>query len=589
MITDRMIDQTYSDLRADSGGIREDYFGLLYLEREHKVPRERARNYIAFGGNDYGIDGFYFDEEKRNLYLFQFKYSESYGQFKVSLQRLIDIGVERIFSSPNKDQYKNQILMQLRSCLIENRAVIDQVCFRFVFTGDPAEAERSSVLDKLREDLENKKYLIDQFFGERPVSLVVEFRSSSGRVGVFNEPRQTTTFSVPMKDLVVVEGPSGQKMHLCFIHLVDLDRMHRELDSRFFDSNIRYGLGENEAVNRSISAALKRIVLDRSEDPSVFAFDHNGITLFAEKVEAINGAFHLTAPRLLNGAQTVTTVFGFLGKNKDNPKLEEGRATFEKIRVLCKVITDADQEFVTRVTINNNRQNPVEAWNLHANDLIQLELQDKFRSDLGIYYERQESAFEQLSSEALEEFGIKEESKAIQMLRLAQTFLLTDGFISRVSHMRQVFEDERIYSDTFRLGRGRADSRLILLCYKVQFRLRKFSNDIEQKGQNKYWFMSRSRLLLWALLCQGLLNHKDLEDIAEEHGTNMSLPADYTKLVSWLATVRVRLLLSELMNDRDYVDRVAAGNLSFLRTDKAFDKCMEIAHRKWRWVHKKLG
>ena len=30
---------------------------------------------------------------------------------------------------------------------------------------------------------------------------------------------------------------------------------------------------------------------------------------------------------------------------------------------------------MTRVTINNNRQNPVEPWNLHANDDIQLELQ----------------------------------------------------------------------------------------------------------------------------------------------------------------------------------------------------------------------
>jgi len=253
------------------------------------------------------------------------------------------------------------------------------------------------------------------------------------------------------------------------------------------------------------------------------------------------------------------------------------------------VITEAAQEFVTRVTINNNRQNPVEPWNLHANDLIQLELQDKFRDDLGIYYERQENAFEQLTLEDLEDFGIREDSKAIQRLRLAQTFLLTDGFISRVSHMRQVFEDERIYSSTFRTGRLRADSRLILLSYKVQFRLRKFSNDIEQKGQNKYWFMSRSRLLLWALLCQGLLNHKNFEDIAERHGTNMSIPADYTGLVSFLATARVRLLLSELMKDRDYVDKVAEGNLSFLRTDKAFDKCMEIAHRKWRWVHKKLG
>lgn len=589
MITDRLVDQAYSDLRADCGGIREDYFGLLYLEREHDVSRELARNQIAFGGNDYGIDGFHFDREKRNLYLFQFKYSDSYSQFKASLQRLIEIGVERIFSSPNKDQYKNQILMQLRSCLVDNRAVIDQVYFRFVFTGDPAEAERSSVLDKLREDLENKKYLIDQFFGERQVRLIVEFRSASGRVGLINQPHQTTTFSASMTDLVVVDGPAGQKMHLCFIRLADLDRMHRELGSRFFDSNIRYGLGENEAVNRSISSALKRIVLERTEAPSVFAFDHNGITIFAERVETIDGNFHLTAPRLLNGAQTVTTVFKFLAKNRDNPKLADGRELFERIKVLCKVITDADQDFVTRVTINNNRQNPVEPWNLHANDLIQLELQDKLRSDLGIYYERQENAFEQLSIEDLEDYGIKEDSKAIQMLRLTQTFLVTDGFISRISHMRQVFEDERIYNNAFRPGRLRADSRQILLCYKVQFRLRKFSNDIEQRGQNRYWFMSRSRFLLWALLCQGLLNHRNLEGISEQHGTTMSLPADYTELVSFLATAKVRLLLSELMNDRDYAEKVKEGNLSFLRTDKAFDKCMEIAHRKWRWVHKKLG
>ena len=76
MITDRLIDQAYSDLHANCGGVREDYFGLLYIEREHRVPRERSINYVAFGGNDYGIDGFYFDEDKRNLYLFQFKYSD---------------------------------------------------------------------------------------------------------------------------------------------------------------------------------------------------------------------------------------------------------------------------------------------------------------------------------------------------------------------------------------------------------------------------------------------------------------------------------------------------------------------------------
>jgi hypothetical protein len=589
MITAQKVDQCFSDLRATCGGLREDYFGLLYLEQEHKVPREKAVNQVAFGGHDYGLDGFYFDEQRQTLFLFQFKYSNSHSQFKQSLQRLIEDGMERIFVAPNKDDSKNQLLLQLRSCLLENRSIINQICFRFVFTGAPEEAERSPVLDKLREDLEDKKYLVEQFFRDREVGFVVEFRSASGRVGSIRAPRRTTPFEVPLSNLVIVDGPSGEKMHLGFIRLADIHLMHRDLGPRFFDSNIRYGLGEGEAVNRAISAALKKIMIDRTEQPSVFAFDHNGITLFAERVEHADGQCRLTAPRLLNGAQTVTTVAGFLEKNKDNPRLKEGRGTLESIRVLCKVITDADQKFVTRVTINNNRQNPVEAWNLHANDLIQSDLQEKFGADLGIFYERQENAFDQLDPEDLEEYGITEDAKAIQMLKLTQTFLLTDGFISRLSEMRRVFEDERVYDQVFRPGRLRADSRQILLCYKIQFNLRKYLREIEHKGQNKYWFISRSRYLLWALLCQGVLNHEKLEQIAEEHGNSMSVSVEYKDLLMRLATARVRLLLSELMQDRDYRDKVAEGNLSFLRTDRAFEKCMELAHRKWRWVQKKLG
>ncbi len=472
---------------------------------------------------------------------------------------------------------------------MENRALIDQICFRFVFTGDPEEAERSKVLEKLREDLENKRHLLDHVFGERDVRFVVDFRSSSGRVGALSTPRQAKVFTLPLKDLVTVDGPENQQMHIGFIRLSDLNRMHAALGSRFFDHNIRYGFGESEAVNRAISRSLRQIVLDQTEKPSVFAFNHNGITLFAEKIEPEEDQCRLTAPRLLNGAQTVTTVASFREANKDNPQLAEGQAAFEDIRVLCKVITRADQKFVTRVTINNNRQNPVEPWNLHANDMIQLDLQDKFRSDLQIYYERQENAFDQLSTEDLEEYGIREESRAVQMLKLTQVFLITDGSISRLSEMRRVFEDDKVYDHVFRQSRLKADSRLMLLCYKVQYRLRKIANEIEQKGQNKYAFIHRSRYLLWALICQGLLNQDNLEEIAEDFGKSLAVPADYTELLSRIATTRVRLLLSALMEDRDYRDKVAEGNLSFLRTDKAFEKCMETAHGKWRWVHKKLA
>lgn len=56
------------------------------------MPREKAINQIAFCRNEYGFDGFHFDEQRRNLYLVQFKYSASHSRFKDSLQRLIADG-----------------------------------------------------------------------------------------------------------------------------------------------------------------------------------------------------------------------------------------------------------------------------------------------------------------------------------------------------------------------------------------------------------------------------------------------------------------------------------------------------------------
>jgi hypothetical protein len=145
-ITDRAIDQAFSDLKGTCGGVRNDYFGLLYLEKEFCIERDQAITQIAFRGNDYGVDGFHFDSGKRNFYLLQFKYSDSHGQFKQSFNRLIEAGMERILGARNQDQYQNQLLLQIKSCLIENESVIDRVCIHFVFTGDPAEAERSRCL-----------------------------------------------------------------------------------------------------------------------------------------------------------------------------------------------------------------------------------------------------------------------------------------------------------------------------------------------------------------------------------------------------------------------------------------------------------
>lgn len=586
-ITDRAIDQAFSDLKNTCGGVRNDYFALLYLEQEFGIDRDRAMAQVAFGGNDYGVDGFHFNAEKRNLYLFQFKYSESHAQFKQSFNRLIDAGMERIFGAQGQDQHQNQLLLQLKSCIIDNEAVIDRVCFHFVFTGDPAEAERSQVLDKLREDLENKKYLIDQRFG-RPVTMVIEFRSARTRkVGPTTHLRKTHTYPVQLDETIRRQGPSGECMTIGFIRLADLNTMHREMGQRFFERNIRAALPEHEAVNRSIEQSLKRIVIDAKQDAAAFAFNHNGVTLFAEALTLIDGEFRLTEPRLLNGAQTVTTYARFLKTNEGNATLAQHKHLLDEVRVMCRIITEASPEFVTTVTINNNRQNPVDPWNLHANDMIQLEIQDKLRDDLGIYYERQERAFENLSDEELEEQGITE-YKAVELTRLARTFLVSDGDIDKLTRFREVFEDDRIYGQVFDASRLKADSRKMILCYKVQFRLRRLVNDIVDKGYNKYAYVQRARNLLWALLCQAILNDLKLEERAEDFGRGLSLEAQYTDWLSGLATTRCRFILSDLVADKQYAPKVAEGNFSFMRTNAAYKRSMEIAYRRWRWVEKHL-
>jgi hypothetical protein len=377
-------------------------------------------------------------------------------------------------------------------------------------------------------------------------------------------------------------------MHVAFARLVDLHQMYSDMGQRFFERNIRYGLGDSEAVNRAISRTLKEIVLDDRESPAVFSFNHNGITLFAERLEEVGGYYHITAPRLLNGAQTMTTFQEFLAKNKDNKRLEERREALNAVHVLCKVITRADQDFVTSVTKNNNRQNPVEPWNLHANDLIQLQIQDMLRDELGIFYERQENAFENLRAGDGEMEDITEEGRAIELVKLAQTFLVSDGNVAALSNMRRIFEDDSAYEQVFNPGRLKAEPRQIVLCYKIQIRLRRLLREIEEKGPNKYWFIYRARTLFWALLCQGVLNDPDVGLVATEHGSDMSMKAQYTDYLATLASTRCRPMLAALMNDAAYADKVASQNLSFLRTNIAFKRCMDIAYKKWKWVEKRL-
>jgi len=289
----------------------------------------------------------------------------------------------------------------------------------------------------------------------------------------------------------------------------------------------------------------------------------------------------------LNGAQTITTLDRFLKNNESNPALKEGGEALKELWVMCKIITDARNEFVLEVAINNNRQNPVKPWNLHANDMIQLELQDKLREDLGLYYERQEKAFSNLSPEDLEEMEIKE-GKAVELLKLAQTFLASDGELDKMSRLQEIFEEEKDYEKVFSPERLQADSKKIILCYKVHYRLTRLIREIMEKGEKKYSYMRRARNLLWALLCQAILNDEHVEEFAGRFGRNLAIENEYVEWLAKLASAKARFLIAAVVEKEPYASKAADERYSFLRTRALFDQCMDQAKKKFNWSMKQL-
>lgn len=581
-ITFERLSETYNQYKTKYDGVKEDYFSPLYLSDKFEKPIESLLENCAFGNNDYGIDAYYIDREAKNLYLYQFKWSDNHELFKDTYKRLIKDGVERIFGDPYTDSNINKVIPKLKLDLEEYKDLINKVYICFVFNGDPEKAEGSRVLESMREELESKKHFIDSFFNRNDITLTIQYISNeTKKINQISRTKKTYQYDISFKSQAEKAASGGEVMHLGFINVFDLYRMFVDMKQRLFEKNIRAGLTDDLAPNQAIKKSLKDIIINQKVSPEYFTFHHNGVTLFAEKISGENGSTVIVEPRVLNGAQTITTLSRFIEDIQKNPKFPEYEERLKKIEVIGKIITNCTQEFVTQVTISNNKQNPVESWNLRANDMIQLEFEDKFRND-GIFYERQENSFANLRDSDLDELGI-EDRKELKIRKLAQTFLAIQGEIDKVPEIAKVFESDTLYEKTFQQSFIKSDTRKIILAYKTQFRLNAIIREIESRGESKYFFIRNARNLIWAMVIQGLFNNEDIEDFLENYGTSLSIEADFNSIVKEIGSKKIRIILSELIKQSKYQNYIDNGKFSFLKTRVAFIDCMSIAEKRYGW------
>ena len=215
-----------------------------------------------------------------------------------------------------------------------------------------------------------------------------------------------------------------------FTPVVSLYRLYRDSIEKgypLFDMNIREYLG-NKGVNKNIYTTL----LDPEERKNFFYYN-NGVTIICDKMKKIetqssinnmNAVFGIDNPQIVNGCQTVNSIYEAL-KNVDPTTLERDyKDTFVMLKIL-EIDRDNSEEDVLyhNIVKYNNSQNAIDEKTFVANSSefkrVQIEFEKKGflllikQSDKNTFAEKYKTItkLKEANAERLKKFGLEEMKK----------------------------------------------------------------------------------------------------------------------------------------------------------------------------------
>lgn len=235
-----------------------------------------------------------------------------------------------------------------------------------------------------------------------------------------------------------------------FTPVVSLYRLYRDSIEKgypLFDMNIREYLG-NKGINKNIYTTL----LDSAERKNFFYYN-NGITIICDKMRKIetqlsannmNAVFGIDNPQIVNGCQTVNSIYEAL-KNVDPTNLERDfKDTFVMLKIL-EIDRDNTKEDVLyhNIVKYNNSQNAIDEKTFVANSSefkrVQVEFEKKGflllikQSDKNTFVERYKTItkLKEANTERLIKFGLDEMKKVSDVfIPLEKLLQIINAFMS---------------------------------------------------------------------------------------------------------------------------------------------------------------
>jgi len=428
----------------------ENVIATIHLMNTHGIDLNAALDQSSRSSNDNGIDAWYFDEKAGSLYVYQSKLSESRAlvakgfrdldRARQWLEQVVIVGtVENI---PD-----NHCLFNLYTRLAAVKTGIRKINLVLISVYERNELEDTQEYEQFEREL--VKSDLNNFLHEHNARLSPEIDTFNLEHGI---PRKIKVYPIPRIPEARIDLRRNAHLDIAFVTLNSLVELYRQRGDVLFDKNVRLSLMHNKEARERLVTPMDSTLEEITQgklDPAIFPFYHIGVTISAASAGTDeNNALALEGPSIINGCQTIAIANEYLKKlerQKNNTALE----LFKQIKVIAKVVVGTTSDELKEITNSNNRQNPIENWQLFSNEPIHVEIEATLK-DIGVFYERQKGKFDSVMKNAENaKHYWNTNATYIKVMDLAQVIALSRANLQWAAKPSEIFANKENHDKMF--------------------------------------------------------------------------------------------------------------------------------------------
>lgn len=391
-------------------------FNFWILDKLYSVDEDLVEEKII-DYKDGGIDCYVWHEDKRDLYLIQNKYFSE--DSALDLSYVTNDFLVRGIGALENGTYTH--CPELQTIFTKYRDESDfAVHFRLYVTNNTAIStsiqNALSDFNTKKENYDVKGYSLDEieelYYGEpirEELNFTYAIETINGR----------TVLNVNTKNYNLAQNIDAKYLFTPVKAIYELIKTAKKQKYAIFNLNIREYLGSSGVVNKDIARTLKD-----PKDRVNFFYYNNGITMIVKKMDKIKqiaGKFSLKVynPKIVNGCQTVNTIYEVLNGYPENSLDEHFQNSYVMLKILeikddSKDMTKLREDIVKY----NNRQNAITEKTFKANTKELQRIKTEFerkgfllcikQSDKHSYKDKYKTATElkNRNSELIKRFGL---------------------------------------------------------------------------------------------------------------------------------------------------------------------------------------